>query len=137
MLCKTASRKKEKMPVKCHLKFRIIPPETAHSDPLAVSHKPQVLKLVWDEQGRGECCNGFNIIPKVIWWDFQRWLGMPGTGSCADPHCSLPLLCAGRELLPEHQLQQNWGLNGSDPEHGLPRDFQLLSFIFRHPASCV
>lgn len=55
----------------CHLKFRIIPPETAYSDPLAVSHKPQVLKLVWDEQGRGECCNGFNIIPKVIWWDFH------------------------------------------------------------------
>lgn len=39
-------------------------------------------------------------------------------------------------LLPEHQLQHSSGLNGSDPEHGLPRvfqapliPFQTLSFL--------
>lgn len=88
----------------CHLKFRIIPPETACNDPLAASHKPEVLKLMWDEQGRGECCHGFNIIPKVIWWDFHFDLIRWARSSCADSLCSLPVLCAESELVPEYQL---------------------------------
>lgn len=81
----------------CHLKFRIIPPETACNYLLAASHKPEVLKLVWDEQGRGECCNGFNIIPEVIWWDFHPGWLCQAQSSCADSHCALPLLCADTE----------------------------------------
>lgn len=127
------------MPMNCHLKFRIIPPETACNDPPAASHKPEVLKLVWDEQGRGECCNGFNIIPTVIWWDFHPGLICQAQSSCADSPCSLPLLCADSEPFPEHQLQQNFAvLNGSNPWHGLPRvlqapftpSFQVLSFLY-------
>lgn len=89
---------------------------------------------MWDEQGRGECCHGFSIIPKVIGWDFQAL----AESSCADSWCSLPLLCAGSEPLPEHQLQQSSDLHGSDPKHGLPRvfqapsipSFQALSFLY-------
>lgn len=139
MLCKTAFQKKEKIPVNCHLNFRIIPPETACNDPPAASHKPEVLKLVWDEQGRGECCNGFNIIPKVIWWDFHPGWICQAQSSCADSHCSLPLLCADSEPYPEHQFQQNLPVfSGSNPQHGLPRvlqapfspSFQVLSFLY-------
>lgn len=63
MLGKTAVQKKEKMPVNCHLKFRIIPPETACNDHVAARHKAELLKLVWDEQWKTDCCNGFNVIP--------------------------------------------------------------------------
>lgn len=126
------------MPVNCHLKFRIIPPETACNDPLAASHKTEVLKLVWDEQGRGECCNGFNIIPKVIWWDFHPSSIHQAQSSCADSHCSLPLLCADSKLVPEHQLQQNFSvLNGKACRGFEPRvlqapfapPFWVLSFL--------
>lgn len=139
MLCKTASWKKEKMPVNCHLKFRIIPPETAHNDPLAVSHKPQVLKLVWDEQRRGECCNGFNIIPKVIWWDFHPVVRNARHRAAvlipiAHSHCSVQ----GASCSLSISFNRTRFEMAQTPGMVCQEFFRLLSFPhFRHSASCM
>lgn len=79
MLGKTAVQKKEKMPVNCHLKFRIIPPETACNDHVAARHKAELLKLVWDEQWKTDCCNGFNVIPPSQMVGFPPWFNTSGT----------------------------------------------------------
>lgn len=77
------------------------------------------------------------LSPKSYGGISTRWLGAAGTEQLCSSLCSLPLLCAGTEPLPEHQLQQSSILNGSDPEHGLLAKsfsgsfihFQALSFL--------
>lgn len=101
VLGKTAFQKKEEMPVNCHLKFRIIPPVTACNDHVAAGRKAELLKLVWDEQGKADCCNGFNVIPQVRWWDFHPGSTRQAQSSCSESHFSLPLPVLA------HELQQN------------------------------
>lgn len=99
MLGKAALQKKEEMP--CHLKYRIIPPQTACNAHVAARRKAELVKLVWDELGKAACCNGFNVIPQVRWWDFHPGSTRRAQSSCSASYYSLPLPVV------EHELQQN------------------------------
>lgn len=82
-------------------------------------------------RGEENAVMDLTLSPKSYGGISTPWLGTPGTEQLCWSHCSLPLLCAGSELLPEHQLQQNSVLNGSDPEHGLLRVFQAAFIHFQ------
>lgn len=86
-------------------------------------------------RGEENAVMDLTLSPKSYGGISTRWFQVPG----AEQLCWFPLLtptalCRQRAL-PEHQLQQSWLLNGSDPEHGLPRLFQVPFIPFQ--AGCM